>query len=376
MRRRLIPVVLAGCLVTTISEASGAGADGPVEVIAAFEAAAGELPEGVVADPAGNLFVSLGPPFFLDPVYGAIRKIDPDGTQTTLVEYPDGPAPAGLALDRSGRLHFALPDPGGAVGGVYRLGRDGAERIAGTETMLVPNGLAFDRRRNLYVSDSLRGEIWRIPGTPRRGRGHDRHDARGRSVADPAATVWLADDLLAGCDGGVGANGVAVWRGAVYVANTSKGMLVRIPIERHGQPGEPEVVAGDADCDPDDDLFSIDGIAIDSRGNVFAALVLVHRLVRIDVRSGDVTPLLDADDGLWNPASVTFGHGSDRSTLLVANYAVLPPVPTANLGPAVLAVDVGGPPRAVSGSTAGRTGEGEAGRARSQPSSGADSINA
>lgn len=47
-----------------------------------------------------------------------------------------------------------------------------------------------------------------------------------------------------------------------------------------------------------------------------------------------------SSDGLWNPASVVFGpRWGDR--VYITNYAVLPPVPPANLGPAVSGYDAG-----------------------------------
>jgi sugar lactone lactonase YvrE len=296
-------------------------------VFTSFDPELAELPEGVATDRRGSTFVSLGPPIIAGGGYGAVVKIARDGTRTTLVEYPEGPAVAGLATDWRGTVHFALPNPGQSDHGVYRVTDAGAERLPGTENMVLPNGLAFNWRGDLYVSDSVLGSIWKVP--------------RQGGPAQP----WLAHDLLAGCTTeDLGANGLAFWRGDLYVASTSRGLLLKIPIGFRDMPGEPGIVAGDADCETTDELFSIDGIAFDVRGNVYAALVLINDLVRINSRSGHVTPLLNEDDGLWNPASVTFGRGSGgHRTLYITNYAVLPPVPDGNLGPAVLTYDVGVP---------------------------------
>jgi sugar lactone lactonase YvrE len=199
--------------------------------------------------------------------------------------------------------------------------------------MVVPNGLALDRRGALFVSDSALGEIWRIPRRARVGSGNGE------------ASPWLSHPLLAGCQPNqLGANGVAYHRGALYVANSERGLLVRVPVRRDGSPGTPVVVAGDEDCDTTDALYGLDGIAIDRRGRVYGALVLQHRLVKIDPRTGTSTVLLDEDDGLWNPASVAFGPARrDRDRLFITNYAVLAPEPTANLGPAVLTYRIGLP---------------------------------
>lgn len=330
MRKYIILIISLLFLVAITAIGIQASTNRQVELVTAFDDSPNHLPEGVILDKTGNIFVSLGPPFFVGGGYGEVRQISPDGTETTLVEYQNGPAPAGLAVDPPGNVYFALPNPGQPDVGVYRLTSDGgAERLPGTENMLVPNGLAIDKQGDLYASDSILGAIWRIP--------------LGGAAA---AESWLAHDLLAGCgeQDPVGANGIAFWKGDLYAANTAKGLLVHIPILEDGTPGDPEIVAGNPDCAQDDELYGMDGIALDVRGNVYALLVLQHKLVQIDPTDGSTTLLLSEEDGLWNPASLAFGTGrGDRKSLFIANYAVLPPEPANSLGPAVLKIDVGVP---------------------------------
>lgn len=331
--------VLAGIL--TLSLGTAAPADPPpprhtVDVVAEFDGV-GELPEGVDVDSSGNLYVTLGPPFFavgagLFDSYGAVVKIRPDGTRQKLLESPTGPAPAGIVVDGAGRVVFARPDPGGPDGGLYAL-LDGQEhRIPGTGGMVVPNGLALARDASIFATDSILGHIVRVPA-----------DARTTSPS-AQAEVWLAHELLRGCDAGdnaVGANGIAFHRRDVYVANTSRGALLRVPVARDGSPGRPRLVAGDPSCDPAG-LSGLDGVAVDARGRVYAAVVLQDKLVRIDPRTGSWTELLTGEDGLWNPASIAFGTaGPTRDKLFISNYAVLGP--DRGFGPAVLAYDTGVP---------------------------------
>ena len=307
-------------------------AEGEVAVVASFDPSNNEFPESIAIDKVGNIYVSLGPPGFIGEIFGQIRKIRPDGTQTVLVEYPDGPAPAGLAVDAPGNLYYALPSSDGNVRGVYRLDRDGStERLPGTEHIILPNGLGFDKRGNLYISDSILGAVWRI------------HPGEGTE-----AEFWFQHEWLVGCGAiPVGANGVAFRKGNLHVANTSQGMLVRIPIHPDGSPGEPDLFAGEPNpnCDPGlNELGSIDGIALDVQGNIYAMLVIQNKLVRIDADDGAITTLLTEDDGLWNPASLAFGTGKGaRESIFFTNYAVLPPAPPNNLGPAVLKFNAGVP---------------------------------
>ena len=326
MRKNMITGLLL--LIAVVAFNMSVVADGEVEVVKAFDESPNDLPEGIILDKSGNIFVGLGPPFFVGGGYGAVRKIGLDGTETVLVEYPDGPAAAGVVVDTDGNVYFARPNPGQPDTGVYRVTDDGAEQLPGTENMLVPNGLAFDNQGNLYASDSLLGSIWRIPrdGT--------------------AAETWLSNDLVAGCgeEDPLGANGIALWEEGFYVANTAKGILVYVPIQEDGTAGNPELVAGNPDCDTNDALYGMDGIALDMDGNIYALVVLQHKLVRIDPDDGTSTLLLSEEDGLWNPASLAFGTGEgDQESLFITNYAVLPPEPENSLGPAVLKFDVGVP---------------------------------
>jgi sugar lactone lactonase YvrE len=314
-------------LVAILAFSGQTSARGKVEVVTTFDAANGELPEGIAIDKPGNIYATLGPPFFVGGGYGAVLKISPDGNETTvLVEYPEGPAPAGLVVDAPGNVYFAVPDPGGTDVGVYLVNSDGgAERLPGTENMLVPNGLAFDKQGNLFVSDSALGAIWRIPV----------------SKSTPAE-IWLQHELVAGCTADdLGANGIAFWKGDLFVANTSRGALVKVPVATDGSPGEPMMVAGNTDCEPTG-LFGMDGIALDVHGNVYALLVLQNKFVKINPADGSYTVLLTEEDGLWNASSLAFGTGKgDRESLFISNYAVLPPEPENSLGPAVLKVEVG-----------------------------------
>ena len=128
------------------------------------------------------------------------------------------------------------------------------------------------------------------------------------------------------------------------MANTSNGLLVYVPILEDGSAGEPEVIAGDPECKPGEELYGMDGIALDEVGNVYALLVILHKLVVIDPEDGTHDVLLDEEDGLWNGASLAFGtQEENRESLFIANYAVLPPEPENSLGPAVLKVEIGTP---------------------------------
>jgi hypothetical protein len=68
-----------------------------------------------------------------------------------------------------------------------------------------------------------------------------------------------------------------------------------------------------------------------------------HRLLRIDLKDGSHETLLTESDGLYNPASITFGRASgDKDSVFFTNFALLPPEPPVSLRPGVLKFDVEG----------------------------------
>jgi sugar lactone lactonase YvrE len=319
MKRSLVVCALALMLALP----SLAAASGQVTWIRTYDPAAKEFPEGIAIDKQGNIFVSMAQ-------LGQIRKISPDGTETVFYQFPGTPGLLGLAVDAPGNVYVGVFTGGaGPLQGVWRIDRDGgsAARLPGTANIFLPNGLAFDKEGNLYVTETyvagsmpFAGAVWRIP---RQGE----------------AARWLLDSALLGGLGAVpgypplGANGIAFRHNRLYIASTEKGLIAQVPVLPDGSPGELSVVVQAPT------LYMIDGIALDVLGTIYAALIGQDRVVAVDPASGDVTPLAGPVDGLDGPASLAFGTGDGkRQSLYFTNYAII-----ARLHPGVLVMDVGVP---------------------------------
>ena len=108
-------------------------------VIATFNPAHGEFPEGIASDIDGNLYVSFA-------VTGEIRRIGRDGSQSTYHRFDPGTAGLGvlgLAADRSGTIYAAVSSNAPTAHGVWAITGEGvATRLAGSEAIAFPNGLA------------------------------------------------------------------------------------------------------------------------------------------------------------------------------------------------------------------------------------------
>ncbi len=309
---RLRGLFVIALSVAVLMAAGPAQAGIALETVVAFNPAANESPEGLALDKQGHIYVSLTNPV------GEIRRVGPGGQSTVAHFTVGGFGPLGLAINAAGNLYVAVATFDAATQGVYRVLPDGTSvRLPGTAGIAFPNGLAFDKRGNLYATDSIAGAVWRIP---RRG---------------PAA-IWAQSPLLegngsAGLGFPLGANGIAFRHGALIVANTEGGRLVRIPINPDGSAGQAAVVVEGPE------LFGADGIALSVHGTVYVAVNPQSTLLSV-TPDGSVTTLATAADGLENPASLAFGTGAgDRKMLFLTNFAIFTVPPH----PAVLAAAVG-----------------------------------
>jgi sugar lactone lactonase YvrE len=272
-----------------------------------------DIPEGIVIDHRGNIFVSnnrleneLRVPEILeiaaDNTTSVFATLDPG----VVDEFPTGVV--GLAVDARGNLFAALASRKPATHGIWRLRRDGsAERVAGSEQMITPNALAFDAHGNLYATDSSDGAIWRFP------------------PAGPGR-LWLRHDLLAPHpDFGIGANGIAfVPPRSLFVANSDFGLIARVPIQLTGDAGEPQTVAIGFE------LLLIDGLAADAHGDLHAVIAGASifgtaPLVHVNPRTGAITASTTAWDKFDFPTSLAFGTGPrGRKSVYVINSGVFP----------------------------------------------------
>lgn len=318
---------LAGLLLVLAVAAPAAGA-GHVEVRVALDEAAGELPEGVAVTKTGDVMVSIAP-------LGELWRI-PDGTGAPqLVGSVPGWDGAGfgllgLAVNARGDVFAGMQAVDAAVRGVYRFDRRSgdATRLPGTEAIAFPNDVAFDQRGNLYITDSAAGGVWRW-------------SKRG------VLTPWLVHPDLAGLGLiipglPIGANGIEYHRGALYVTNTEKSLLVRIPIRPDGSPGTHEVVAdfttvrGGFDALPD-------GLAMDVHGTAYVAMIAGNEVLAVS--DAGIASVAAGDPLDW-PSSVAFGTGSgDAGVLFAVNFSVGEGFgdPTPRDGPGLVAIDVGVP---------------------------------
>jgi len=211
------------------------------------------MPQGLAVDSTGNVYIA-------DTLNNRVRRVDVVGTITTVAGTGEAgyagdgnPArearlnlPTGLAIGFGDTLFIADTGnnvirhigPGGAIHTVAGTGEAGYRGDPGDALDAVlhaPGGIAFDGQGNLYIADTLNQRVRRV-------------DVNGKI----------------GAVAGTGATG---YQGGVRAARYTELNLATNPLEGIGQ-----------------------GLAVDSRGDVFIADALNHRVRRIDMM-GTITTI-------------------------------------------------------------------------------------
>jgi serine/threonine protein kinase, bacterial len=167
----LIRRISAAGVVSTLAGTGAAGADDGNGAQATFN-----LPEGVAADAAGNVYVA-------DNGNNLIRKISPAGVVSTfagsgLAGSANGAgaaasfhSPFGLATDAAGNVYVADSGnnlirkitPDGNVSTFAGSGKKGAGNGSGAAASFnIPSGLAIDAAGNVFVADENNNQIRKI----------------------------------------------------------------------------------------------------------------------------------------------------------------------------------------------------------------------
>lgn len=285
-----------------VSEQAREAAPPTSRLVARFDAAAGELPEGLVVT-SDTAYVGFAPT-------GGISKVDTvTGAATAFAQLPRPVSGkgfmTGLAQSASGELFAGLASFVPEVqAGIYRIAKGGGQAtlFAKDDALPFPNALAFDSKGDLFVSDSGTGSLFRV-------------------TSDGHAQRWASDDALSGdkdsCKGAgpgfaIGANGIVVERDAVYVVNLDKATLVKVPREADGSAGVPTILAG-PDCDA---LGGADGLARAPDGSLVVAVNRQNKLVRVATDGGVET--IVSGDPFDFPASIAYRG----ETLFATNFAL------------------------------------------------------
>lgn len=309
-RRTTLVSVFALAGLALAQGATALAAEPPVSgarVLAHFDIAAQQQPENITPEPDGSADLTW---------LGArqVVRVTPQGKVTVLATLPvaaTGVAWAeGVVRAPDGTLYVNYK--AGTASGIYRIGHNGgtAVKVVALPEVSFPNGLALDPSSGaLFVTDSATGAVWRA--WPRTGE----------------AQLWATDPLLLPGTGpgaqGYGANGVKVHNGAVWIGNSDRGTLLRIPVGPHGDAGRVTVAA---------QVTSIDDFTFTGSGDTVLAAQSNLDRVALVTPGRALQVVLTAADGLSTPTSVAVSGQLVYVTSAAYNSGIDPNVLLGHLG--------------------------------------------
>ena len=264
----------------------------PARIVAQFPALT--FLENIAIDDQGTIFVTS-----LEE--GKIYKVTLGGDKSEFAQLAG--QVAGLAFTFKGDL-LATGWTGGDMPTVFRVSRRGqVETLATVDGAVFLNGVTHLEGDRFLIADSYRGAIWEFNELSRSYR------------------VWLEDEALARSDAQnpfPGVNGMKVFGDALYVTNTERQQLLRIPIGQGGKAGKPHVL-----CEG----INGDDFAVDATGTLYLTTHVYDSVVRV-TQDCDVTVLAGNDEGVTGSTALAFGRDENnlQAVFVVTNGGMsLPP---------------------------------------------------
>ncbi|KOU18572.1 hypothetical protein ADK52_30260 [Streptomyces sp. WM6372] len=301
-------VAAAFTLLVPAAASAGEPALSDVRTVAHFGFDAGETPENIALEPDGSANLTLA-------FARQVVRVDQHGSPRLLAVLPAVPDPLtpllggavvmGIVRAKDGTLYVNYAT-GTSETGVWRIGpRGGAPvQIAQLPADSLPNGLALDEKLGVfYVADSARGLVWRVP------------------LKGGPATIWAAGAALQPLPATngfrAGANGIKIHNGAVWVSNTHRQTLLRIPVRRDGGAGSIETRATG--------LAGIDDFAFTGQDDTALAALITADEVALVRPNGTHAVVLTSPDGLSGPTAVAL---HDKTVYVTnASYFAVPSNP-------------------------------------------------
>jgi len=311
MIKMLAPLTLASCLALLVPAPAAAQGLPPIydglprqiqKATTVAEFPKGTFLENIAIGPRGDFFVTS----YLE---GKIYRITDKGSSETWAQL-DGTI-AGIALNPDGSALVSGWHKG-KVPALFMVEADGQGRLLmNLEGGQFPNGVVRLGPGQYLVADSYRGVIWSVDSAARK------------------AGIWLDHPMLArrvADDPTPAANGLKLRGDQLYVSNTSKQILVRVPVVA-GKAGAPELVSAQ---------LGLDDFDFDSGGTLYGATHVYNSLVRVSP-GGKVSVLAELPQGMaGNTAVAVVERPGQAPTLWVTTNGGMSMPPAGGVQPARL----------------------------------------
>lgn len=279
----------------------------PAKVITSFPV--NTFLENIAIAPDGTIFVS-------NHEIGTIVRITPDGNQQIHASL-EGKV-SGLAFTPNADL-VTTGWNADSIPVVSLVTVDGkVETLLNMPDAIFLNGITPIFGTQYLIADSYRGAIWLV------------------DIAQSSSSIWLEHPLLARSNPEniiPAANGLKRFGNDLYVSNTERMLLLRIPITAANQPGEPEIFVQQT---------NLDDFAFDVEGNLYGATHIYNSIVKISP-DGSTTIIAQAEQGVIGSTAVAFGQQENDNTAIyvVMNGGMFLPPPTGVVPANVVRLEVG-----------------------------------
>lgn len=279
----------------------------PHSVVASFPV--NTFLENITVAADGTLFIS-------NHEAGEIVRMSPGGEPSVFARF-DGKV-TGIAFAPDNELILTGWDQAGASV-IIGVTADGTVTTRATlpEAQFL-NGITPLSADHYLAADSYRGLLWRFDRTNNK------------------VDIWLEHPLLARSDTSnpfPAANGVKIFGDTLYVSNTQRALLVKVPLNADNTPGEPTVFV---------EPTNLDDFAFDQAGNLYATTHVYNSVVKIAPDSS-TTIIAGADQMVVGSTSVAFGQQPDDQTSLyvVTNGGMSFPPPGGVMPANVVRLEIG-----------------------------------
>lgn len=283
------------------SRDGGDGAVEPVYEVLRLDAMRSEFPDAI-ATRDGKAYVVLR-------AQRRVIEVSANGTYRGYAEGPANSSVRGVAFDQAGRMLLTVVATTPAQSGLWRVDAGGgvATLFFHDDALVNPAGVTVDRTGAVWVTDSDPGAVWRAPpgGGPLARWSNAPELAGGAVVCGPTGAVRT------------GANGIVadLAGGAVFVTNSDRSTVVRLPIASNDMVGTVTVHTS-RDCPR---LAGAWGLSVGPGDSLLVAAGVVNQLTRV-ARDGSLTAVEAPMMGLLRtPAGLAWD--ADNGALWVVNSA-------------------------------------------------------
>ncbi len=220
---------------------------------------------------------------------GLVYKVSSDGANKEIYSKINGKI-AGIATFKDDKFLVTGWDTLGKPS-IFLINSDKkVDKIASIEGGMFPNGIINFYGDTYLIADSYAGCIWL-------------YDASSNKV-----TAWLKDKLLERSSVKSefpAANGLKIYKGYLYISNTEKQTLVRVPIIK-SKPGTPSEFIN---------KVNIDDFTFDDTGDIYAATNVYSSVIRITPKK-EVSIVADLSSGVAGSTAVAFAKDASGKRIL------------------------------------------------------------